>query len=181
MNLPNMEDQLRRHLGAKYFTVADAAQGYFQMILDKESRQKCAIWTPLGKVVPTRLPMGIKNAGVIYQDGVNGSLESLPETTRDRTSNYLDDYMTSGETFEEYLANTRNLFKMYREHGITLNPAKTRLGYPTAKMLGREVSENQIVVHDDNLQSLKDCTTELKDVHEVKSARNLRIRKETRA
>ena len=168
MNLPNMEDQLRRHLGAKYFTVADAAQGYFQMILDKESRQKCAIWTPLGKVVPTRLPMGIKNAGVVYQDGVNGSLESLPETTRDRTSNYLDDYMTSGETFEEYLTNTRNLFKMYREHGITLNPAKTRLGYPTAKMLGREVSENQIVVHDDNLQSLKDCTTELKDVHEVK-------------
>ena len=76
--------------------------------------------------------------------------------------------MTSGRNFEEYLTNTRHLFEMCRKHGITLNPAKTRLGHPTAKMLGREVSEDKIVVHDDNLQSLKDCTTELNDVHEVK-------------
>ena len=39
LNLPNMEDQLRRHLGAKYFTVADAAQGYYQLDLHEESRQ----------------------------------------------------------------------------------------------------------------------------------------------
>ena len=79
MNLPNMEDQLRRHLGAKFFTVADAAQGYFQMKLDQESQQKCAIWTPLGKVVPTRLPMGIKNAGVVYQDCVRAQWSHCPK------------------------------------------------------------------------------------------------------
>ena len=168
MNLPNMEDQLRRHLGAKYFTVADAAQGYYQLLMDKESRQRCALWTPIGKVVPTRLPMGVKNAGVLYQDAVSLSLGTMPEQTRERMSNYLDDHLTSGETFGIYLENTRNFFKACREHGITLNPAKTKLGFPTAKILGREVSESQIIVHDDNLQSLRDCPTKLNDVHEVK-------------
>ena len=168
MNLPNMEDQLRRHLGAKYFTVADAAQGYYQLLMDKESRQRCALWTPIGKVVPTRLPMGVKNAGVLYQDAVSLSLGTMPEQTRERMSNYLDDHLTSGETFEKYLENTRNFFQACREHGITLNPAKTKLGFPTAKILGREVSESQIIVHDDNLQSLRDCPTKLNDVHEVK-------------
>ena len=168
MNLPNMEDQLPRHLGAKYFTVADAAQGYYQLLMDKESRQRCALWTPIGKVVPTRLPMGVKNAGVLYQDAVSLSLGTMPEQTRERMSNYLDDHLTSGETFEKYLENTRNFFQACREHGITLNPAKTKLGFPTAKILGREVSESQIIVHDDNLQSLRDCPTKLNDVHEVK-------------
>ena len=99
MNLPNMEDQLRRHLGAKFFTLADAAKGYYQLLMEKESRQRCALWTPLGKVVPTRLPMGVKNAGILYQDAVSQALNTMPEKTRKRTSNYLDDHLTSGKTF----------------------------------------------------------------------------------
>lgn len=168
MNLPNMEDQLRRHLGAKYFTLADAAQGYFQLLMDKASRQRCALWTPIGKVVPTRLPMGVKNAGVLYQEAVSQALGTMPEKTKERMSNYLDDHLTSGRTFEEYLENTKNFFQACREHGISLNPAKTKLGFPTAKILGREVSENKIIVHDDNLQSLRDCPSRLNDAHEVK-------------
>lgn len=168
LNLPNMEDQLRRHLGAKYFTVADAAQGYYQLELDEESRLRCALWTPLGKVVPTRLWMGLKNSGTEYQDAVNAAINQLPDEVREKTSNYLDDYVISGDSFETYLNNTREYFKMCAANGITLNPAKTVLGFPKAKILGREITGTHIVVHQDNLDALKNCA-EPKDVHQLKS------------
>ena len=167
-NLPNMEDELRKHRGAKYFTLADAAQGYYQLKLDAESRQRCALWTPLGLMVPTRLWMGPKNAGTIYQTAVTTALGTMPEATQKKTSNYMDDFLVSGTDFKKYYENTRNFFQMCRERGITLNPAKTKLGYKSAKLLGREVSGDKVYVHGDNLKALRDCRRPT-NVPEVKS------------
>ena len=167
-NLPNMEDELRRHRGAKYFTLADAAQGYYQLELDHESRQLCALWTPLGLMVPTRLWMGPKNAGSIYQTAVTSALGTMPEQTKKKTSNYMDDFLVSGTEFETYFDNTREFFKMCRANGITLNPAKTKLGFKSAKMLGREITGERIYVHSDNLKALRDCR-EPTDVPQLKS------------
>ena len=74
----------------------------------------------------------------------------------------------SGDTFETYLSNTREYFKMCDANGITLNPAKTVLGFPKAKILGREITGTHIVVHQDNLEALRACA-EPGDVHQLKS------------
>ena len=168
LNIPDMEIELRKHRGAKLFTVADAVQGYHQLALDQKSRERCAIWTPLGLMLPTRLWMGIKNAGTIYQEAVTGSLDTMPEGPRKQTSNYMDDFLTSGKSFEEYRANTRAFFEMCRARGITLNPAKTRLGFERAKLLGREVDGQSIKVHSDNLRALRECRRP-EDVSQLKS------------
>ena len=89
LNIPDMEIELRKHRGAKLFTVADAVQGYHQLAMDEESQERCAIWTPLGLMLPTRLWMGIKNAGSSYQEAITGSLETMPEKPRKKTSNYI--------------------------------------------------------------------------------------------
>lgn len=156
-NLPNMEDELRKHRGAKFFTVSDASQGYYQLVLDQESSEMCALWTPLGLMVPTRLWMGPKNAGSLYQAAVSAAMGTLPEEAKANTSNYMDDFLTSGSDFESYFKNTRELFKMCRAKGITLNPAKTKLGFASAKLLGREISGDKIYIHGDNLRALRDC------------------------
>lgn len=156
VRLPNMEDQLRRHIGSRYFLTADAIQGYHQRLLEHSSQQKLAIWTPLGLMVPTRLQMGTKNAGSTYQEGITAAINTLPEKVRKRVSNYMDDFLISGRTYNEFMTNVRAFFKMCRDHGITLNPAKTKAGFK-AKMLGREVDGKTIIVHEDNLTALRKC------------------------
>ncbi len=155
VNTPSMEDQLLRHAGARYFTSTDALRGFYHLELDPEAREKVAIWTPLGLFVPTRLVEGNKNAATYFQNFANQVLEELSAEARQRTSNYADDFLTSGRDFVEYLRNTESLFKACQELNMTLSPKKTQLGYPSAKLLGREVSENQIKVHGDNLKALR--------------------------
>lgn len=167
-NLPNMEDELRKHRGAKLFTVTDASQGYYQLVLDEESRQMCALWTPLGLMVPTRLWMGPKNAGSLYQAAVTTAIGTMPEEAKANTSNYMDDFLTSGKDFDKYFEHTHELFKMCRARGITLNPAKTKLGFTSAKLLGREISGDRIYIHGDNLRALRDCHAP-RDVPQLKS------------
>ena len=166
VRLPNMDDQLRRHRGSKFFLVTDAIQGYHQKELAPESRQKLAIWTPLGLMVPTRLQMGTKNAGSTYQAAITGALSTLPKEVRDRVSNYMDDFLISGRTYKEFLRNVDKFLQMCRDHGITLNPAKTKAGFK-AKMLGREVDGETIQVHEDNLSALENCQTP-KDVPQLR-------------
>ena len=158
VRLPNMDDQLRRHKGSRFFLAADAIQGYHQRVLADASRQKLAIWTPLGLMVPTRLQMGTKNAGSSYQAGITAALATLPKEVRKRTSNYMDDFLISGRTYKEFLSNVTAFFRMCQDQGITLNPAKTKAGFK-AKMLGREVDGDTIHVHEDNLSALRNCQT----------------------
>jgi hypothetical protein len=166
VRLPNMDDQLRRHKGSRFFLAADAIQGYHQRLLATGSRQKLAIWTPLGLMVPTRLQMGTKNAGSSYQAGITTALSTLPKKVRERTSNYMDDFLVSGRTYKEFIHNVKAFFRMCQDQGITLNPAKTKAGFK-AKMLGREVDGDTIHVHEDNLSALRNCQTP-KDIPQLK-------------
>ena len=155
VNTPSMEDQLLRHPGAKFFTSTDALRGFYHLKLGKESQEKLAIWTPLGLYMPTRLVEGNKNAATYFQNFANKVLEAMNDDSRQRTSNYADDFLTSGKDFESYIANTEELFKACQKMKMTLSPKKTQLGYPTAKLLGREISSDKIRVHDDNLKALR--------------------------
>ena len=94
-------------------------------------------------------------------------VQMMSEEARDLTSNYIDDFVVSGQNFEAYMRNTENFFSVCKEMGMTLSPKKTKLGFPTAKLLGRQISKDKIVVHEDNLQPLRNSVeptgkTELK-------------------
>ena len=155
INLTNMEDQLRRHRGAKYFLQTDALRGYHQILLDDDSKDICAIWTPQGLLRRTRLVEGLKNSGTAYQGPITRVLDEMHPAARASTSNYMDDFLVSGKTFEEFTSNVKEFFRVCELAGITLSPKKTKLGYDTAKMVGRELHGNTITVHDDNLKAVR--------------------------
>jgi len=97
---------------------------------------------------------GTKNAGSIYQEYTTALVNSLPSEVRKRCSNYMDDFLISGATAEEYLRNHIAFLRACSKHGVTLNPKKVSMGAPTAKLLGHTISENEITVHEDNLLAL---------------------------
>lgn len=156
VNLPSQEDVIRKHKGAKFFTQVDAIKGYNQLEIDEETQQICALWTPLGLVVPTRLTEGTKNAGHYYQDAVTKACLTMKPHTQESHSNYMDDHIVSGKTYEEYYKSTEDFLDMCVREGITLNPRKCKFGYSKVKILGRELNGDDISIHEDNLLALKE-------------------------
>ena len=47
--LPALSDVLPRLAKAKFFSVADASDGFFQCVLEEESTDRTTFWTPLGR------------------------------------------------------------------------------------------------------------------------------------
>ena len=161
-NLPNMVEQLQKQSKSRFFTSTDAKKGYHQLALAPATRKMLAVWLDDGLYEPNRLVEGAKNSGTHYQAAVNKALHSLPDEVKQKVSNYLDDFLIGGSTFEEYLKNTREFFQMCRLYGITLHPKKTTLGFESAKMVGHEVGlidgkRGQLKIHEDNLKPIVDA------------------------
>ena len=74
-NAPNVPYQLELAAGKRRYWYTDQDRQYNQWGLAEESRNLCAIWTPLGLLRPTRLQFGLKNAGVITQGAVRVARE----------------------------------------------------------------------------------------------------------
>ena len=55
-------------LSVRFFGKLDLLQGYWQMPLAEEARETLTITTPLGLFTPTRVPQGVLNATVYFQD-----------------------------------------------------------------------------------------------------------------
>lgn len=65
--MPTIEEILPDLAKAKIFSVLDAKDRYWQVLLDEESSYLNAFWTPEGRYSWLRMPFGIKPAAEEYQ------------------------------------------------------------------------------------------------------------------
>ena len=59
--IPRIDDILEKVCNARYYALFDLKTGYWQVVLDLQSRQKTAFRTSDGLFEFTRLPFGVKN------------------------------------------------------------------------------------------------------------------------
>ena len=154
-NLPNIEHQLHKQSGNKFFFSTDALKGYHQLALTPETSEMLAVWLDDGLYEPTRLTEGSKNAGVYYQAAVTRALNTLAKEVLKDVSNYADDFLVGAKTWEQFEKNVRAFLEMCRRERITLHPAKTKISVDRAKMVGHEIVDGKVVIHEDNLAPLK--------------------------
>ena len=66
---------------------------YNQWVLDPESRNMCAIWTPIGLLCPTCGQFGLMNMGIVDQGSVRmNRAKHLSPYTKDHSINAADDF-----------------------------------------------------------------------------------------
>ena len=83
-------------LGAKYFIKTGMSKGYWQLQLSENSRGICTSSTHLGNVRPTRVPMGIRISGNIFDARVAAVLAHCEHTCQNH-----DDILIGTATLEE--------------------------------------------------------------------------------
>jgi cleavage and polyadenylation specificity factor subunit 1 len=92
--LPNMSDLTARLDDYQIFSKLDLRKGYLQVPVAAEDIAKTTIITPFGLFEFTRMPFGLRNAGMTFQRLMDSILGGLPFTFV-----HLDDILvtSSGE------------------------------------------------------------------------------------
>ena len=92
------EDSFSKLNGSKYFSTLYLHTRYHELPLDEDSILKTAFTSPFRKYEYLKVPFGLAQAQVYFQELMNKALKDLPLTTA-----YLDDIIIYSKTAEEHL------------------------------------------------------------------------------
>ena len=104
--MPKVEDIFSQPNGAKYFSTLDLRAGYHHIRLTTDSIPKTAFTSPFGKYEYVKVPYGLAQAPVYFQELMTGVLKDLPFAMA-----YLDDIIIYSSTPEEHLQHIKTVFK----------------------------------------------------------------------
>ena len=137
----NVQDCLDKLSDACYFSTIDFAQGYMQVPLTTEDREKTAFRSPTGLWQWTRMPQGLKNSPATWCRLMQRVFNNIPQ---DRLILYMDDICIMSKTFEEHLQKLQEIFDCLRKHGLRINAKKCHLAMDEVVWLGHKVSRDGV-------------------------------------
>ena len=109
--------------GSRYFLKLDLVKGYYQVALDQESADLTTFMLPSGRYQYTRGVMGCSATNDIFLQRTNVAFSPVPDLIKQ-----IDDLLVAQYEDEVYLARAEEVFKICREHNITLSRKKLQAG-----------------------------------------------------
>ena len=161
--LPRCRDLFDQLKGAKYFTSFDMLDGYYNVLMHKDSIAKTAIRTPLGSFEFLVLPMGLTNSPSSFARLMEYAFRDL---SHKGVLTYLDDCLCYSKTKEEHLALIEKCFIIFKKFNFRLKPSKCSYFMTQVKFLGHIISEEGIAADPKKVEAITKWP-ELKSVQEV--------------
>ncbi|NBP59460.1 RNA-directed DNA polymerase, partial [bacterium] len=152
--IPNIEAMLHRIGGkrAKFFTIIDFTQGYYQTGLSKESRRFTAFRTETGLYQWTRVPMGLKGATSFFQSAMATVI--LSDLMFDTCEIYIDDLLQYGQDEKSYLDGLEKVLKRLMEYGVLLNPSKCKFGLTEVQYVGHVIDHEGLKFSSEKIEKV---------------------------
>ena len=149
--LPNIQDCLSRMQGAKYFAKFDLAAGYWQIPMAEEDIEKTAFITPFGLFDFLVMPFGLKTAPATFQRMMDRLLANI-----DKVVVYLDDVLVYGDTIEEVIRISSEVFDKLNDANLKLRAKKCFIGHRKIEYLGYIVSDKGIEANESKVKAIKE-------------------------
>lgn len=137
--LPRVDDTLDALAGSLWFSTLDFSNGYWQVEVAMEDREKTAFTTGRGLYQWRSMPMGLTNSPATFQRMMELVLRGLPWQV---CMVYLDDVLIYSPTFEDHFSSLREVFSRIQAAGLRLNPQKCHLAQDHVVFLGHVVSRH---------------------------------------
>ncbi|CAC5404335.1 Retrovirus-related Pol polyprotein from transposon 297,Retrovirus-related Pol polyprotein from transposon opus,Retrovirus-related Pol polyprotein from transposon 17.6 [Mytilus coruscus] len=109
--------------------------------MDDETRHKSAFITRNGVYEFLRMPFGLKNAPISFQQLMSNVLRGL---NWQFVLVYVDDILVLSRSFEEHLSHLEQVFTRLRDANLTLKPSKCLFAAKEVKYLGHIISKEGI-------------------------------------
>ena len=139
--IPRIDDTLDALQEAKFVSTLDLRSGYWQVEMDKESKEKTAFITHKGLYEFNVMPYGLTNAPATFQRLMDIVLAGLKWQS---CLVYIDDVVIYSPTFEQHLIDLTNVFQALREANLTLKASKCCFCRKEMKYLGHIVTQDGI-------------------------------------
>ena len=129
--MPKVEDIFSQLNGAKYFSTLDLRAGYHHIGLTTDSIPKTAFTSPFGKYEYIKVPLGLAQALVYFQELMTGVLKNLPFVMA-----YLDDIIIYSSTPEEHLEHIKTVFEKLHHAKLSMKLSKCHFFAKEIQYLG---------------------------------------------
>jgi len=157
--LPTLEEGRRVLRNAKFYSVIDLKNGFWQIPLDEKSRWLTAFVVGMEIYQWKVLPMGLKQAPGLFQKAMQKMLSSQYEDQsadgfmRRRGQKagayafcYIDDIIVYSNTMDEHIEHLSDVFRRVRAFGLKCNLKKCQLAKTSVTYLGYEISHNRVSI-----------------------------------
>ena len=143
----------------QFFSVLDCTQGFHQVPLNTDSRDKTAFITPMGKYRYKTMPQGMRNAPVVFQSLMDLVLRGIQFKY---VMVYIDDICIFSNTFEQHLAHLEEVFTRLRSANLKLHPKKCKFAVQEVTYLGHVLSPEGIKPNPDKVKAIASFPTPTK-------------------
>ena len=141
--------------GAAHCTTIDMNSGFWQVLMDDESKQYTAFTLgSMGLYECASMPFGLCNAPPTYQRLM---LNCLGELNLTYCLIYLDDVIIFSRTEEEHLERMHVVFNRFQKHGLKLKPSKCEVFKTEINYLAHHMSKRGVLPSKKNLEAIAQC------------------------
>ena len=152
--LPRIDDLLDALHGAKWFSTLDLKNGYWQVPISEQDKAKTAFRTSSGQLFEfNQVPFGLCNAPATFSRLMDRVLAGLHWET---CLFYLYDIIVFSSTWEEHLAQLREVFERLRHAKLKLGAAKCTFAAKEVSYLGHRVTEEGLLPDPSVLAAIRD-------------------------
>jgi len=147
----DVTDQLR---DARFLSSVDLKSAYFQIPLEKSSREKTAFMVPgRGLFHFRRLPQGLNSSSAAWQRFID---TVIGYDLQPKVFVYLDDIVVVSQTLEEHVELLETILSRLEKAGLTINFDKCRFCRSELKFLGYMVDREGLRVCDDKVKAVSE-------------------------
>ena len=138
--IPRLEDMVQSIRGMNFLAAIDMKNAYQQLPLHPDDQHKSVQINPLGCYKYTRVPFGLSGAPAYFQARLKTTLDAVEINKRQLLSNYMDDILVGGNTYEDFEECLIKFFEKFREIGFKVGGAKSLFGTTTVEYLGYSIN-----------------------------------------
>ena len=135
--LPRVDDLLDALNGYKMFSTLDLRNGYWQVSMSGEDREKTAFITPNGFFEFNRMPFGLSNAPATFSRATGIVLSGL---TYEQCLCYFDDVIVFSKDIDQHYQRLQAVLTRFREQNLRVKASKCSFGADRVLNLGHTVS-----------------------------------------
>jgi len=157
--LPTLEEGRRALRNAKFYSVIDLKNGFWQIPLDEKSRWLTAFVVGMEIYQWKVLPMGLKQAPGLFQKAMQkmlgsqyddqtegGFMKRRGQKSGEYAFCYIDDIIVYSNTMEEHIDHLTDIFRRIKVFGLKCNLKKCQLAKTSVTYLGYEISYNRVSI-----------------------------------
>ncbi|XP_046857922.1 uncharacterized protein K02A2.6-like [Xenia sp. Carnegie-2017] len=149
--IQKLEDVLPQLSNAKVFSKLDARSGYWNVVLDEESKLLTTFNTPMGRYCFKRLPFGLVSAQDIFQRKIDKTYDGLPGIIC-----IADDIVVYGKDDKTHDENLLRVMERTKERNLSLNYDKCHIKQSSIGFYGHILTSEGIKPDPSKVSAIKD-------------------------